>query len=87
SGVSIPVWCSVGCIQTDLLETQQGAGIVLSNYSGDPQKQIDITVDAKKPITSVNSVEQGALKFSQDEKNKTVTFSLPLNVFDIITMK
>jgi len=87
SGVSIPVWCSVGCIQTDLLETQQGAGIVLSNYSGDPQKQIDITVDARKPITSVNSVEQGALKFSQDEKNKTVTFSLPLNVFDIITMK
>jgi len=44
-------------------------------------------VDARKPITSVNSVEQGALKFSQDEKNKTVTFSLPLNVFDIITMK
>lgn len=87
NGVHRPVWCSVNCVQADLLDSQQGIGIVLSNYSGNQQKQVTVTVDAKRTISSVNSVQQGVLEFSQDQKSKLVTFTVPLDVFDIITLK
>lgn len=82
-----PIWCSVDCIQADLLESNLGLGIVLSNYSGSPQKQITVNVDARKAINSVRSAQIGELKFEQNPVSKVVQFSLPLDTFDFVVLK
>lgn len=86
-GIQRPVWCSVDCIQTDLLETERGIAIVLSNYSGKPYQEMVVNVDAKRNITSVESGQKGKLKFRQDPKTKIVSFSLPVDVFDFVILK
>ncbi|MCM8805330.1 MAG: beta-galactosidase trimerization domain-containing protein [Candidatus Omnitrophica bacterium] len=86
-GINRPVWCNVDCIQADLLESDSGCGIVLSNYSGSPQNQVEINIDAKKTISSVESVQYGQLKFTQDTKTKIVKINLPVDVFDFILLK
>jgi len=85
--VQRPIWCSTDCIQADLLESEKGIGIVLSNYSGIQHNQITVSVDAKRTITSIESVQNGKLKFSQDSKTKIVTFAVPINVFDFIVLR
>ncbi len=87
NGVHRPVWCSVDCIQADILESDKGIGVVLSNYSGTSHKRLDITVDAKRNISSISSVSHGILQFHQDPETKLVTFSVPIDVFDFITLK
>jgi hypothetical protein len=86
-GINRPVWCSIDCIQADLLESDNGIGVVLSNYKGNYQKEVIINIDAKKDISSVESVQYGSLKFYQDRKTRIVTISLPLDVFDFILLK
>ncbi|MCX7704699.1 MAG: hypothetical protein N2115_00365 [bacterium] len=86
-GIQRPVWCNVDCIQADLLESAQAIAIILSNYSGIPQKQVNIKVDAKKTVNIVESAQYGQLKFSQDEKTKTVNFITDVDVFDFIILK
>ncbi|HXK44520.1 MAG TPA: beta-galactosidase trimerization domain-containing protein, partial [bacterium] len=86
-GIQRPVWCSVACVQADLLESDQGIGIVLSNYSGIPQNQITVYIDAKKPVSSVVSAQKGLLQFTQDTKTNIITTSVSLDIFDFILLK
>ncbi|MGC9066371.1 MAG: beta-galactosidase trimerization domain-containing protein [Candidatus Ratteibacteria bacterium] len=86
-GIQRPVWCSVDCVQADLLESNEGIGIVLSNYSGTPQHEINVYIDAKRPVSSVVSTQKGSLQFTQDSKTKIVTTRISLDVFDFILLK
>lgn len=87
SGIQRPVWCNVDCIQGDLLESDYGIGVVLSNYSGKTQQEVIVQIDARKQVNSVESVQKGKLKFIQDPKTKIVTVALPVDVFDFIILK
>ncbi|MCM8788349.1 MAG: hypothetical protein NC907_00995 [Candidatus Omnitrophica bacterium] len=86
-GIQRPVWCDVDCIQADLLESEKGIVIALSNYLGSPQKLVTVNVDARNNITTVESAQNGKLEFTQDAKTRIVTFKVPLDNFDFIVLK
>lgn len=87
SGVERPVRCNIPGVQADLLEGSRGAGIVLANFTGEPQQEIALTVRLNGPINSARCVEHGKLKMDVDEKNQTATIRLPLDLVDFVLLE
>jgi len=88
TGVKLPLTCSASMVEADLLESPAGIGVVLTNYAGEePLKTISLSITVPKKITSVRSVERGALPFTYDSVRKVVKVSLPLSLVDFLVLK
>lgn len=87
AGIDLPVTCSVPMVEADLLESDRGTGLVLANYTGRPQPQVDLSVAVSAKPRIVRSAERGRIPFRYDRKTKRVAISLPLEVVDFVTVE
>jgi len=87
-GAKMPLSCSVPLVEASLLESDEGIGVVLANYAGeDPIGEVKLSVVSPSEVDSVTSTERGKLSFKYDTDRKTVSFSLPLDLVDIVVLK
>jgi hypothetical protein len=87
-GAKMPLTCSVPLVEANLLESDEGIGIVLVDYAGeDPIDEVKLSVSVPSRISSISSVEHGELPFEYDKDKKTVDCSLPLDLVDILVLK
>ncbi len=75
-------------VETFSLSSPQGDAIVLINWTNDPLKKIQVTLnDARWPKTyCAISAQHGAVKVTEDPQTHLKSFSLPLKVGDIVRL-
>lgn len=83
--ISFPIVCSVPLVDAVYMECDKGVLIPLANYTFVPQKEVQLTVTAKRNISRIESAHQGELKFSRLAPGK-VSFSLPLESTDFVKL-
>ena len=83
----MPLACSVPMVEANLLESDEGIGIVLVNYAGEDQiDEVMLSVTVPSRITSVTSSERGRLPFDYEGDKKTVDITVPLDLVDILVL-
>jgi len=87
AGIDWSVTCSVPMVEADLLESDRGTGLVLANYTGQPQPQVELSVAVSAKPRIVRSAERGRIPFRYDRKTKRLAISLPLEVVDFVTVE
>jgi len=65
SGVKRPVECDKSCVEADLLEEEKGISLILANYSGESQREINIKVNTQRKIKTVYSAIKGMITFKE----------------------
>jgi len=86
-GIEKPLTCSVPMVEADLLESEEGIGVVLANYAAEePLAEVKLSIMAHRVITSVLSAKRGELPFAYDKRTKTVDVTLPLEIVDILVL-
>jgi len=85
SGVKRPVECDKPCVEADLLEEEKGIGLILANYTGESQREINIKVNTQRKIKTVYSATKGMITFK--EGNGYIEFKIPLTVVDLIVFR
>jgi hypothetical protein len=83
--VRTPVVMDRPLVEAPLLLSEKGAAITLLNWTGEPQKQVKLTVRVPFEVASVKSVSRGEVKF--EKSGEAITFSLPLAAADILMLR
>lgn len=65
-----------------MLESEKGVAVTLLNWTGEPLKEITVTVSDTGTVSKVESVEQGLLKYQTIPEGLKVT--LPLKMVDVL---
>jgi hypothetical protein len=88
ANVSLPVTVSRALIEAPALYSAGGVAVTLLNYGEETKnaevKEVEVTVAVDKPVTRVESVQQGKLIFKQN--GDRVTVSLPLGDVDVLKL-
>jgi hypothetical protein len=71
-------------IEGCLLESDRGIAVTLLNWTGEPQKEITVTIPGASGISKVESVEQGVLKYENAPDGLKV--KLPLKTVDVLML-
>ncbi|MCM8785321.1 MAG: beta-galactosidase trimerization domain-containing protein [Candidatus Omnitrophica bacterium] len=85
SNIEKKVICSVPCLEVNVLESDKGIGVIIANYSGQPQKKVEIKIKTDKDIEKVFSSSSGNINFKK--QGSYVEFSIPVNIFDLVALK
>jgi hypothetical protein len=85
AGVKPPVTTDKIMVETPLLLSDKGAAVTLLNWSGEAIEQLNVRVETPFTVKAVRSAKRGEMKF--ETKEKRVSFSLPLDAADIVTLK
>ena len=80
--VDLPVICSVPLVDAVIMDTENGSVVVLSNYTFQPIKKLDLEVKVLKRVKKVESVHNGIIEFVQ--KSGRIKFSLGLKETDFV---
>lgn len=87
ANVQPPVQLSTAMIETPLLLSSKGAAVTLLNWTGTPQKALNIRVKVPFTVASAGSVQQGNLTFKQTAPGQ-VTVTLPsLDAADVLMLR
>ena len=89
AGINPPVVCSVPLVDAVYMTCDQGIVIPLANYTLFPLAQVAFSVRVDRAPSQVESVHRGKVDFQLEETNglKRITFSLPLDSTDYITIQ
>jgi len=82
AAVQLPVICDTPLVDAVAMECEKGLIVPIANYTLQPLSNINLEVQTKKPVKSVESVHCGSISFKQ-EKN-SVKFSIPLKETDFV---
>ena len=75
-------------VEADLLESEAGIAVVLTNYAGDETlPDVQLRIGVTKPPKTVTSLTHGPLDFTYDTNRNTVAVALPLALVDILVIK
>ncbi|MCM8763907.1 MAG: beta-galactosidase trimerization domain-containing protein [Candidatus Omnitrophica bacterium] len=80
--IDLPVRCSHPLVDAVMMDSEKGSVLVLSNYTFQPIKNLQIEVIPKKQVRKVESVHCGPLSFSL--RAGRLKFSVPLRETDFI---
>ncbi len=83
--IKSPVEVDVPLVEAPLLSSDKGAAVTLLNWTGEPIDQLNVQVRVPFPVTSVESVRHGQMKFTVQKGG--VGFSLPLKSADIVMVR
>jgi Beta-galactosidase trimerisation domain len=85
AGVQRPVKVSIPMVEAPLLLSSAGAAITLLNWRGESLNSLNVTAQVPFKVRSLQSVKRGRITFR--ETRDGITFSLPLDAADIVTLK
>ena len=83
--VVLPVTADRVMVETPMLLSEKGAAVTLLNWTGETQKEVQITARVPFRVKSVESVKRGKLTFTQMEQG--VICALPLGAADIVLLR
>lgn len=82
----LPIECDTPLVDAVLMESSVGAVIPLANYTLQPLPRIKLRVNLSRPVSRVESVHRGELKFTRRDPN-LIEFELPLDSTDFVTLR
>ncbi len=91
-GVARLVESSQPVVEAGIYDAEGGTALVLANFTYQPIPQLDIRIPMSRPVKQVRSIESGPLQFSVEPSasrgfTNVVTFTVPLNLTDIIVLE
>jgi hypothetical protein len=85
AGVRPPVTVDRAMVETPVLASSGGEVVTLLNWTGEPGVRVNLRARVSFAARRVTSLRHGPLPFRQVRED--VTFSLPLNAADIVTLR
>ncbi|MBI3922128.1 MAG: beta-galactosidase trimerization domain-containing protein [Armatimonadetes bacterium] len=83
--LTMPVYTSVPMVEAPVLSSKFGTALTLLNWSGANIGSLAVNVKVQGPVTSVESVQSGAIQFLHT--GDRVRFTLPLNGVDVVKIR